>query len=249
MPKCSPLGAKIELKKVGYRHSEREPWIFRNISFKIEPGEHVALIGASGAGKTTLMKIILGLLTPSEGVVLVNGEPLARYGLREWRACIGAVLQDDHLFSGSIRQNIASFADAIDDDDVMRAARQAGIHHEVKAMPMSYHTRILDLGSNLSGGQKQRVLIARALYSRPALLAMDEATSHLDVANEMVLNQEISKLNCTRLVVAHRPDTIRMAGRIIDLASFLPTKKPAQDGKRLPPPVAPANTDATVALN
>lgn len=249
VPKCSPLGAKIELKKVGYRHSEREPWIFRNVSLKIEPGEHVALIGASGAGKTTLMKIILGLLTPSEGVVLVNGEPLARYGLREWRACIGAVLQDDHLFSGSIRQNIASFADAIDDDDVMQAARLAGIHQEVKAMPMGYYTRILDLGSNLSGGQKQRVLIARALYSRPALLAMDEATSHLDIANEMLLNHEISKLSCTRLVVAHRPDTIRMAGRIIDLASFLPAKKPAQDGKSQPAPIAPATANANVVLN
>lgn len=226
----SLLGAKIELKKVGFQHSEREPWVFRNVSFKIEPGEHVALVGPSGSGKTTLLKIILGLITPTEGVVLVNGEPLSRYGLRAWRQSIGAVLQDDHLFSGSIRQNIASFSDEISDQDVIAAARIAGIHAEIKKMTMGYYTKILDLGSNLSGGQKQRILIARAIYNKPTLLALDEATSHLDVGNERFLNQEITKLECTRLVVAHRPETIKMAERIIDLASFSPLAKKAAAG-------------------
>jgi ATP-binding cassette subfamily B protein RaxB len=221
----SILGAKIELKRVGFRHGEREPWIFRNVSFKIEPGEHVALIGPSGSGKSTLLKIILGLISPTEGVVMVNGEPLSRYGLRAWRQSIGAVLQEDHLFSGSIRQNIASFADEISDEHVIAAARVAGIHPDIKKMPMGYYTRILDLGSNLSGGQKQRILIARAIYNNPALLALDEATSHLDVANEQFLNQEVAKLQCTRFVVAHRPETIRMAKRVIDLTSFAPPVK------------------------
>ena len=219
-------GVNVELRNVGFRYSEQSPWIMKGFSINIAAGEQVAVTGPSGCGKTTLLKIILGLIEPTEGIVLVNGVPVRKIGLAAWRKLTGAVLQDDHLFSGNIRENIAAFAETVDDKRLYRAAELAGIDAEIRKMPMGYYTRVLDLGSNLSGGQKQRVLIARALYRNPAVLAFDEATSHLDVDNERFINAGMAKISATRIVIAHRPETIKMCGRTIDLGTLaLPRPK------------------------
>ena len=203
------LAPRIELRNVSFRYAEGEPWVLKDLSLTIEPGESVAIIGPSGCGKSTLMKIILGVQPPTEGEVLIDGVPIRRLGLRQYRKLLGAVLQDDQLLSGSIAENIAFFDPQPDDRRIEAAARVAAVHDEVHRMPMGYQT--------LVGGQKQRVLLARALYKRPKILVLDEATSHLDVFNERRVNQAIAGLKLTRIVVAHRPETIASAGRVIAL--------------------------------
>ncbi len=213
------LAPRIELRNVSFRYADGEPWVLRHVSLVIEPGESVAIIGPSGCGKSTLMKIILGVLPPSEGDVLIDDVPIRRLGLRQYRRLIGAVLQDDQLLAGSISENIAFFDPQPDDRLIEVAARIAAVHDEIHRMPMGYQTLVGDLGTSLSGGQKQRVLLARALYKRPKILVLDEATSHLDVFNERRVNQAIAGLKLTRIVVAHRPETIASAQRVISLGT------------------------------
>jgi ATP-binding cassette subfamily B protein RaxB len=177
----------------------------------------VAIVGPSGCGKTTLLKLMLGVHAPQSGSVLVDGRPLAQLGLRAWRAEIGVVMQDEPLFSGSIADNIAFFAGDLDMDWVEQCAQLASVHDEIMHMPMGYQTLIGDMGTALSGGQKQRLLLARALYKRPRVLLLDEATSSLDVERERVVNQAVRQLALTRVIVAHRPETIASAGRVIAL--------------------------------
>nr|MBP6765267.1 ATP-binding cassette domain-containing protein [Rubrivivax sp.] len=183
----------------------------------VEPGESVAVVGPSGCGKSTLLKLMLGILEPTEGGVLVGGQPLARVGLRAWREQVGVVMQDEALFSGSVADNISFFAPAPDPAWLVQCARVAAVHDEIEAMPMGYHTLIGDMGAALSGGQKQRILLARALYKRPRLLLLDEATSSLDVERERAVNQGVRQLALTRVIVAHRPETIASAGRVVAL--------------------------------
>lgn len=205
----------LEVENLGFRYGEDENWIVRDCSFRIAAGESVAIVGPSGAGKTTLAKLLLGLLPPDEGTVRIGGVDIARYGLSAFRARVGAVMQDDALFAGSIADNIAFFDRGAQPEAVMAAARRAGIHDEIAAMPMGYETLVGDMGSALSGGQKQRVLLARALFRNPDILLLDEATSHLDVARERRINAEIAALRITRLIIAHRPETIRSADRVL----------------------------------
>lgn len=205
----------LEVEGLGFRYGEDENWIVRGCSFRIAAGESVAIVGPSGAGKTTLAKLLLGLLPPDEGTVRIGGVDIARYGLSAFRARVGAVMQDDALFAGSIADNIAFFDRGAQPDAVMAAARRAGIHDDIAAMPMGYETLVGDMGSALSGGQKQRVLLARALFRNPDILLLDEATSHLDVARERRINAEIAALRITRLIIAHRPETIRSADRVL----------------------------------
>lgn len=205
----------LEVEGLGFRYGEDENWIVRDCSFRIAAGESVAIVGPSGAGKTTLAKLLLGLLPPDEGTVRIGGVDIARYGLSAFRARVGAVMQDDALFAGSIADNIAFFDRGAQPDAVMAAARRAGIHDDIAAMPMGYETLVGDMGSALSGGQKQRVLLARALFRNPDILLLDEATSHLDVARERRINAEIAALRITRLIIAHRPETIRSADRVL----------------------------------
>lgn len=207
----------IALRGIDFRYGEREPWILRGVDLHIAPGETVAVVGASGSGKSTLLKLLLGLLDAHAGEVLVNGRPL-RPG--EWpalRQLCGVVMQEDQLFAGSIADNIAGFASHGDPQAIAGAARLAAIDRDIEAMPMGYHTPVGDMGSSLSGGQRQRILLARALYRQPQLLLLDEATSHLDVASERLVNSAIRDLPCARLVIAHRPETIAMADRVLQL--------------------------------
>jgi ATP-binding cassette subfamily B protein RaxB len=175
----------------------------------------VAIIGASGCGKTTLVKLLLGLLKPSEGVIRIGGHDLHKLGPRNVRAIVGAVMQDDQLFAGSIADNIGFFDPDFDLERVEAAARLAAVHEDIAAMPMGYHSLIGDMGSSLSGGQKQRVILARALYRQPKLLFLDEATSHLDVLRERLVNDAVKQLKLTKLIVAHRPETIASADRVL----------------------------------
>jgi ATP-binding cassette subfamily B protein RaxB len=179
----------------------------------IQAGEHVAISGASGCGKTTLLKILLGLLTPTQGMVLYGGVPISQLGMSNVRRKIGVVMQEDALLTGSIADNIAFFDMSPQLSRIEACAQLAEIHKEITRMPMGYQTLIGELGTGLSGGQKQRILLARALYAQPSVLALDEATSHLDMQNESAVSNTLAQLKLTRIVIAHRPETIARADR------------------------------------
>ncbi len=205
----------LELNNIKFRYADTEPWVIQDISLRIEPGEHVAIVGRSGCGKTTLLKLMLGLLDPVAGERRVGDHLMSQLGKRNWRSQIGVVMQDDQLFAGSIAQNIAFFDPVPDTSLVQEAAQWAAIHDEIISMPMGYETLIGDMGAAISGGQKQRILLARALYKKPQFLFLDEATSHLDVGREKQVSEAIKKLTMTRITIAHRPETIASADRVI----------------------------------
>lgn len=207
--------ARIDVEGLSFRYGEGEPWLLRDCSFSVEAGSALALVGPSGCGKTTLVKLMLGLLTPSEGRVLVDGVDLRTLGPEAYRRMVGAVMQDDSLFAGSIADNIAMFDPEPNAERIEQAARMAAVHEDIVAMPMAYHSLIGDMGSSLSGGQRQRLILARALYRHPVLLFMDEATSHLDLRRERLVNDAVRALAVTRVVVAHRPQTIAMCDRAL----------------------------------
>ena len=223
-PGGESLRGALRLEGVSYRYGEALPEVFGGVSIDIPVGETIAFVGTSGCGKTTLMKIMLGLFEPTAGRVLVDGRPLADVGVGEYRRHVGTVMQEDALFAGSIAENIAFFDSEIDMARVVHVAALACIHREIIAKPMQYETLVGDMGSALSGGEKQRILLARALYRRPKILFMDEGTSSLDVATERDVNVSIKSLGVTRIIVAHRPETIRTADRVAALV----------DGKLVP---------------
>jgi ATP-binding cassette subfamily B protein RaxB len=163
--------------------------------------------------------LLLGFYPPSKGEILIDGEPLSRFGLKRYRTQIGAVLQEDVLYEGSLSENIAFFDAELDMERVQQVARLACIHDEILAMPMGYESLIGNMGSTLSGGQKQRVLLARALYQEPKILFLDEGTAHLDVRTEAAVNASIASLGITRVIIAHRPETIQMAERVVALVN------------------------------
>lgn len=212
------LPAAIEVRDLRFCYSDNDPWVLDGLSFRIEPGESVAIVGTSGCGKTTLLKVLASLLQPTQGEILVDGEPLARHGVERYRSMIGVVMQDDQLFAGSIADNISFFSECPDPERIEECGKLAAVHDDILAMSMGYRTLIGDMGTVLSGGQKQRVLIARALYHQPSLLLLDEATSHLDVGREKEVNAAIRATRVTRIIVAHRPETIRASDRVIALA-------------------------------
>lgn len=214
------LESSVQLDNVSFRYGDGAAWVLRNINLEIRAGEHVAITGPTGCGKTTLAKIILGLLIPTEGVVRVGGLPLSQIGLANWRRHVGAVMQDDQLLSSNLQDSICGFADHIDFERLRSAAGLAAIDDEIATMPMGFHTLIGDMGNSLSGGQKQRILLARAFYREPRVLVLDEATSHLDVGRERQVNEAIKHLPVTRITIAHRPETIKMADRVIDLSGI-----------------------------
>ncbi|MFZ6861670.1 peptidase domain-containing ABC transporter [Undibacterium sp. Ji67W] len=213
----SRINPTITLKNIKFRYGEGEPWILNGINLNIPAGQSIALVGPSGCGKTTLCKVILGLLKPTEGEILIDDIPIQQLGLKAYRQLVGTVMQDDVLLAGSIRDNISFFDAHTDQTRVEQCAQQAAIHQDIVKMPMGYQTLVGDMGSSLSGGQKQRVLLARALYKQPKILALDEATSHLDVDNEHKVNEALKGLRLTRIMVAHRPETINAAERVVTL--------------------------------
>lgn len=207
---------RIQVQDLCFRYRPDGPRVLDNVSFGLEPGEHVAIVGASGCGKTTLAKLLLGLLHPESGDVRVDGIGLRHFGVARLRQLFGTVMQGDQLMSGSIADNISFFDPDARFEQVMEAARAAAIHEDILALPMGYETPVGDLGGALSGGQKQRLLLARALYRQPSILLLDEATSHLDMACERRINARIAALSITRIVIAHRADTIAAADRVLE---------------------------------
>ena len=212
-PSATPLA--VDFINVRFRYAEHEHYVLDGVNLRIEPGESVAIAGPSGCGKTTLMNIMLGILTPTEGEIRIGGRSLQQAGLDALRQQVGTVMQDDILFAGSIRDNITFFDTHADPAWVSRCAALAAIDVEIEAMPMGYNTLVGDMGTVLSGGQKQRVMLARALYKRPTILFLDEATSHLDVLKETQVNHAIQSLRITRIIIAHRPETIASADRVV----------------------------------
>jgi ATP-binding cassette subfamily B protein RaxB len=210
------LEPQIELRHVSFRYSAYEPAVLEDVSLTVARGEFVAIVGPSGCGKTTLLKLILGLLPPTTGQILVGGIDVAHLG-PGYRNLIGTVMQEDQLFAGSLADNICFFDAEPDQQRMENCAHLAAIDAEIRALPMGYNTLVGDMGTVLSGGQRQRVLLARALYRQPRILCLDEATSHLDAACERRVNEAIRSLNLTRIVVAHRTETIQMASRTIAL--------------------------------
>lgn len=201
--------------RLGYRYSETDPWVFKGIDVNVQAGSCLAIKGPSGAGKTTLLKCLMGLYPLTEGRLLVDGSPAERHS--NYRARIGSVMQDDQLLSGSIADNIACFDQRPDLGWLQRCASMACIHDDIVAMPMQYHTPVGDMGSTLSGGQVQRILLARALYRRPGILFLDEATSHVDVETESRVTRHIAALDITRVIVSHRRETVELADIVFDL--------------------------------
>ena len=268
-PLTALAGAGIEVENLSFRHAQGEPWLLKDCSFRIEPGESVAIVGPSGCGKSTLLKLMLGLLAPAAGSIRIGGHLMQPASAARVRGLTGCVMQDDRLFAGSIGENISFFDPGFQPDRIEQAVRLAAIHDEIMAMSMNYHslrtcsrpvrggekrTRAVcgvanprratrpvcglrlaahpdppfcpsrpnheqvlagDMGSALSGGQRQRLMLARALYRQPQFLFLDEATSHLDVAYERQVSEAVSRLPVTRVIVAHRPETIASASRVL----------------------------------
>ncbi|MCG7540822.1 peptidase domain-containing ABC transporter [Pseudoalteromonas sp. CO348] len=211
------IEGKIEVKNLSFAYSDATPNVIEKLSLTINAGESVAITGPSGCGKSTLLKLMLGLNKPSSGEILVDGISLNQIGARQYRQQIAAVMQDDELLSGTVADNIAFFDSPINMEKVVHCAQLAAIHDDISDMPMGYDSLIGDMGSSLSGGQKQRIILARALYKDPKILFMDEATSHLDTGLEEDINDAVSRLKITRIIIAHRKETIASADREIKL--------------------------------
>ncbi|MES1872921.1 colicin V export peptidase/ABC transporter CvaB [Escherichia coli] len=207
----------LETNGLSYRYDSQSAPIFSALSLSVAPGESVAITGASGAGKTTLMKVLCGLFEPDSGRVLINGIDIRQIGINNYHRMIACVMQDDRLFSGSIRENICGFAEEMDEEWMVECARASHIHDVIMNMPMGYETLIGELGEGLSGGQNQRIFIARALYRKPGILFMDEATSALDSESEHFVNVAIKNMNITRVIIAHRETTLRTVDRVISI--------------------------------
>ena len=210
-----PLEGRLAVRDLRFRYSPFDPWVISQASFDIEPGEAVAIVGPSGGGKSTLLKLLIGLYPPTEGQVLVDGHPISSLGTRAVRGRLGVVMQDDQLLSGSIIDNVAFFDASVDIGRVEKVCRLAHVHDDIMRTPMGYHSLIGDMGSVLSGGQKQRLLLARALYKEPSLLFMDEGTANLDPELERRVMSSLSELRITRIMVAHRHAAVKGAGRVL----------------------------------
>lgn len=231
----SALSGRIEVEDVSFRYGGGEEPVLTNVTFSVAPGEFVAITGPSGGGKTTLMKLLVGLLDPNSGRILYDGVPLRKLGVGTLRDQLGVVMQDDTLLTGSLAQNI-TFFDLQPDPDWMRdCARLAAIHDDILLFPMGYQTLIGDMGTILSGGQRQRVMLARALYRRPRILFMDEGTSSLDMDREREVNENLRRMDITRLIIAHRRDTIAAADRILELTGHGIRRGSMRKGRRASP--------------
>ncbi|OGV25726.1 MAG: hypothetical protein A3F18_01475 [Legionellales bacterium RIFCSPHIGHO2_12_FULL_37_14] len=207
----------LSLKNISFCYQKEKPLI-KNLSLAVEPMEKLAIIGPSGCGKTTLLKLMIGLIEPIAGEITLDGIKLKDWGLHYYRKLLGVVMQDDRLLSASIVENIVFFAEKVDTTWLYELGKMCAIDEFVHTFPMGYRTRIGEQGTLLSGGQKARVLLARALYKKPRILFLDEATSHLDIACEANIYSALQPLNITQIMVAHRPESIKVADRVYDLS-------------------------------
>ena len=213
------LSGAIDVRGLTYRFTPDAAAVVDDVSFSVRPGESLGIVGATGSGKSTLLFLLLGLYEPTDGEIRYDGVSLTELDPREVRQQCGVVLQDVSLFAGSMHANIALNAASASRENVVRAAGLAGLHDDILRMPMGYETRLAEGGANLSGGQRQRVAIARALVNTPPILMLDEASSHLDVASESQLIRHLEKLECTRIVIAHRLTAVRSATEILVMQS------------------------------
>lgn len=211
---AASIRGEIELRSVSFRYGAGDPFVLQNVSLRIKAGEMVAFVGPSGGGKTTLLKLVMGLLEPTAGLVLIDGQPLQQMGGQAWRSCIGSVLQDDQLFAGTLAENIALFEPEIDMQRVLNACKLAAMTDDVHQMPLGLETLVGDMGSAISGGQRQRIFLARALFSRPAALFIDEGTAHLDATAEAAVAANVRNLTMTRVISAHRPFATQGASQV-----------------------------------
>jgi ABC-type bacteriocin/lantibiotic exporter with double-glycine peptidase domain len=211
------LSGGIELNNITFRYTPDMPMILEGISLKIRPGQYVAIVGKTGCGKSTLMRILLGLETPDKGAVYYDGNDMSKIDLKSLRRKIGVVMQNGKLFSGDIYSNIVISAPQLSIDDAWEAAELAGIADDIREMPMGMFTIISEGSGGISGGQRQRLMIARAIAPKPKILMFDEATSALDNITQKKVSQALDSLKCTRIVIAHRLSTIMQCDRIIVL--------------------------------
>lgn len=209
------LSGDIDVNHITFRYSEDGPTILNDINFKVKKGEYVAIVGSTGCGKSTLMRILLGFENPEQGAIYYGGRDLKSLDLRSVRQKIGVVMQNGSLFPGDIFSNIIVTSPWKNIDDAWEAARMAGIDEDIKEMPMGMHTLISEGAGGISGGQKQRLMIARAIIGKPSILYFDEATSALDNITQSHVAKSISNLKSTRIVIAHRLSTIKNCDRIL----------------------------------
>lgn len=220
------LSGGIELNNVSFRYNENMPLVVDNLSLKIRPGQYVAIVGSTGCGKSTLMRIMLGFEKPQKGAVYFDGKDLSGIDLKSLRRKIGVVMQNGKLFQGDVFSNITISAPQLSMDEAWAAAEMAGIADDIRRMPMGMHTIISEGSGGISGGQRQRLMIARAIAPKPKILMFDEATSALDNLTQKIVSDSLDKLKCTRIVIAHRLSTIRQCDRII----YLEKGKIVEDG-------------------
>jgi ATP-binding cassette subfamily C protein len=220
------LTGEIELSHVSFRYHDDGPWILRDVSLKIAPGQFVAFVGPSGCGKSTLMRLMLGFERPTSGTIYYDGQDLNSLDLRLVRQQIGVVLQVSRVLPTEIYRNILGASSSRTIDDAWEAAEMAGLADDIRNMPMGMHTYVAEGGGTLSGGQRQRLLIARAIVHRPKIMFLDEATSALDNRAQSIITESLDRLDATRIVIAHRLSTIVNADRIC----FLDAGRIAEEG-------------------
>jgi len=205
----------LELNNVSFRYSDSMPNVIDNLSLKIRPGQYVAIVGETGCGKSTLMRLMLGFETPQRGAVYYDSKDLTTIDLKSLRQKIGVVMQNGGLFQGDIYSNITICAPQLSMEDAWEAAELAGMAEDIRHMPMGMYTMLAEGSGGISGGQKQRLMIARAIAPKPKILMFDEATSALDNITQKKVSESLEQLKCTRIVIAHRLSTIRQCDRII----------------------------------
>ncbi|MBQ2699813.1 MAG: ATP-binding cassette domain-containing protein, partial [Clostridia bacterium] len=220
------ISGAIEVNNVSFRYREDMPLVLDDLSLKIKPGQYVAIVGSTGCGKSTLMRILLGFEKPQKGAVYYNGKDLNTIDLKSLRRKIGVVMQNGKLFQGDVFSNIVISAPQLTLDEAWEAAEMAGIAEDIRRMPMGMHTIISEGSGGISGGQRQRLMIARAIAPKPKVLMFDEATSALDNITQKTVSDSLERLKCTRIVIAHRLSTIRACDRII----YLEKGKIVEDG-------------------
>ena len=211
------VSGNIEINNLSFRYNEKMPYVIDGLNLTIKPGQYVAIVGKTGCGKSTLMRLLLGFEKPNKGSIYYDGKDMNTIELRSLRRKIGVVMQNGSLFMGDIYSNIVISAPELTVDDAWEAARQAGIAEDIEKMPMGMNTLIAEGAGGISGGQKQRIMIARAIAPKPKILMFDEATSALDNITQKIVSDSLDKLNCTRIVIAHRLSTIKQCDRIIVL--------------------------------